>query len=338
MTEIQIEQRDEAGETCREILAELPRWFGIEEVNESYARAADEHVSLVAVDGDIDVGIITIVRHAERSAEVHLLAVRPGRHREGVGTKLLQTAEAHLRGRGVRFLQVKTLAPAQPDDEYAQTHAFYRARGFVTLQDLPDLGDVENPARQMIKTIFPAGLVEVPDPGLPWDLLGFSLRRWREDDWPAIVAACDDEAIRRFTMMPHGISEARARVRAANAADAWNHGFPNVAIADERDRVVGTVHWMPREVPGNAEAAYWVLPEARGRGWVPSALRHMTNWAFTHAGIERMEVLVDLDNEASQRAAEKAGFVREGIRRGYEEVPGRDTRSDLWCFARLSTD
>lgn len=338
MTEIRIEERQDAGETCREILAELPDWFGIEEANEGYARAADEHPSLVAVDGDTDVGIITVVQHAQRSAEVHLLAVRPGRHRQGIGTKLLQTAEAHLRGRGVRFLQVKTLAPAHPDEGYARTRAFYLAQGFVTLQDFPDLWDVENPARQMIKTIFPGGLVDVPDPGLPWRFDGFSLRRWREADWPAIVAACEDEPIRRFTMMPHGISEARARVRAANAADAWEHGFPNVAVVDARDRVVGTVHWMPREVPGNAEAAYWALPEVRGRGWIPSALRHMTDWAFTNAGIERMEVLIDLDNEASQRAAEKAGFVREGIRRGYEEVPGRATRSDLWCFARLSTD
>ena len=338
MTEIRIERRQQAAETCRSILAELPAWFGIEEANEDYARAADEHVSLVAVEGEVDVGVITVVLHAKRSAEVHLLAVTPVRHRQGIGTKLLNAAETHLRGLGIRFLQVKTLAPARPDEGYARTRAFYEARGFVTLEDFADLWGEENPARQMIKTIFPEGLSNLPDPGLPWHLGEFSLRPWREADWPAIVAACDDEAIRRFTMMPHGITEERARVRAVNAAAAWERGFPQVAVADGDDRAVGAVHWMPRGVPGNAEAAYWLLPEFRGRGWLPAALREMADWAFVNAGIARMEVLVDLDNEASQRAAEKAGFVREGIRRGYEEVPGRDGRSDLWCFARLSTD
>lgn len=338
MSGVRIERREKAADACRSILAELPHWFGIPEANEAYARSADQHPSWVAVDDGADVGIITVVPHADRAAEVHLLAVRPGRHRRGIGTQLLRRAEAHLRGRGVRFLQVKTLAPSKADDGYARTRAFYEARGFVTLEDFPDLWDPHNPARQLIKTIFPAGLVNVPDPGLPWEVEGFSLRRWREDDWPAIVAACDDEAIRRFTMLPHGISEELARARAANAADGWERGFPHVAVADQDGVAVGAVHWIPREVPGNAEAAYWLLPDARGRGWIPLALRRMTDWAFANVGIARMEVLVDLDNEASQRAAEKAGFVREGIRRGYEEVPGREARSDLWCFARLSTD
>lgn len=338
MTDIRIERREQAGAVCRSILAELPGWFGIPEANEAYAQAADEHDTFVAVDDDQDVGVITIVRHAKRSAEVHLMAVVPTRHRQGIGTKLLRAAEGYLRGRGVRFLQVKTLSPADPDEGYARTRAFYEASGFVALEDFPDLWDPSNPARQMIKTIFPAGLVDLPDPGLPWALGDFTLRRWTEDDWPAIVAACDDQEIRSFTMMPHGISESGARTRAAHYADSWDRGFPAVAIADDTDRVVGNVHWVPLAVPGNAEAAYWLLPDARGRGWAPRALRCMTDWAFRNAGIARMEVLVDLENAASQRAAEKADFVREGIRRGYEEVPGRSGRSDLWCFARLASD
>ena len=150
---VRIERREQAGDACRSILAELPEWFGMPEANEAYARAADEHPSWVAVDDGTEVGLITVVQHADRAAEVHLLAVRPGRHRDGIGTELLQTAEAHLRGLGVRFLQVKTLAPSKPDEGYARTRAFYEARGFVTLEDFPDLWDPHNPARQMIKTI-----------------------------------------------------------------------------------------------------------------------------------------------------------------------------------------
>jgi GNAT superfamily N-acetyltransferase len=154
MGEIRIEHRSDAGAACRAILDELPHWFGIEEANDGYVAAAEQHLSLVGVDEDgTDVGIITLVQHGKRSAEVHLLAVRPHLHRTGIGTQLLQRGEAVLRGKGVRFLQVKTLSPAHPDEGYARTRAFYEARGFVTLEDFPDLWDPQNPARQMIKTI-----------------------------------------------------------------------------------------------------------------------------------------------------------------------------------------
>lgn len=150
---MEIDSHPDPSAACRSILAELPAWFGIPEANDEYAHAAAEHPSLVATDNTGDVGIITLVRHSPAAAEVHLMAVRPARHRSGVGTALLAEAEARLRNDGVRFLQVKTIAPASPDPGYALTRAFYEAAGFVTLEDFPDLWDPSNPARQMIKTI-----------------------------------------------------------------------------------------------------------------------------------------------------------------------------------------
>lgn len=64
-----------------------------------------------------------------------------------------------------------------------------------------------------------------------------------------------------------------------------------------------------------------------GRGWGAQALELVTRWAFEHMGVERMEVVIDMENEASQRTAEKAGFTREGVRRGYERVPDHGSPS-----------
>lgn len=141
------------GDVCRSVLGELPQWFGIPEANADYVDHADDDPGVVAaVDGEA-IGVTTIVRHSEHSAEVYLMAVRPTWHRRGVGAAMLAAAERQLAGDGVEFLQVKTLSPANPDPGYALTRAFYLAYGFRVLEEFPDLWDPSNPALMMIKTV-----------------------------------------------------------------------------------------------------------------------------------------------------------------------------------------
>ena len=96
-------------------------------------------------------GLTTIVRHFISSAEVHLMAVVPDRHRQGVGAAMLGFVEDDLVRQGVEFLQVKTLADTHPDPGYAETRRFYQAMGFRPLEVHPELWDVDNPALQMVK-------------------------------------------------------------------------------------------------------------------------------------------------------------------------------------------
>lgn len=138
---------------CAEILAELPTWFGIPEANVDYVAASVANETLVAYDDERPVGLLTIVEHGPSSAEVHLMAVRPELHRQGIGRALLVEAERRLRLREVRFLQVKTLSSRHPDAGYALTRAFYRDQGFVELEEFPELWGAENPALQMVKAL-----------------------------------------------------------------------------------------------------------------------------------------------------------------------------------------
>jgi hypothetical protein len=68
---------------------------------------------------------------------------------------MLMHVEGALAKDGVEFLQVKTLTPSKPNDEYEKTRAFYLSCGFRPLEEFPDLWDAENPALQMIKTVTP---------------------------------------------------------------------------------------------------------------------------------------------------------------------------------------
>ena len=60
---------------------------------------------------------------------------------------------------------------------------------------------------------------------------------------------------------------------------------------------------------------YWVRSTAAGRGVATQAARLMARFAFEQVGLHRVEILAAIPNIASQRVAEKAGAVREGVLR-----------------------
>lgn len=144
---------DGSGDICSAILAELPQSFGIPAANADYAAAADRHPTVIAMVNDQPVGVLTTVQHSDAAAEVYVMAVLPEHHRRGVGVAMLSAAEQDLAGRGITFLQVKTLAATHPDPGYVKTRAFYQANGFETLEVFPDLWGSDNPALQMVKHI-----------------------------------------------------------------------------------------------------------------------------------------------------------------------------------------
>jgi GNAT superfamily N-acetyltransferase len=144
-----------SGALCRQLLDELPDWFGVSEAVDEYVARADGARAAVAVANRLEVGLLTLVRHTESAAEIDVMAVRPGYQRRGVGRALLARAERLLAEDGVEYLQVKTLADTVDYEPYARTRAFYAACGFRPLQVFPDLWDPENPALQLVKRLQP---------------------------------------------------------------------------------------------------------------------------------------------------------------------------------------
>ncbi len=121
------------------ILDDLPQWFGLPESNAAYAAAGERLPGYVATtpEGE-DIGVALIERHFPQTAEIHVIAVKPRWHRQGVGRALLAAAEADLRAAGTCVLTVKTLGLADPDEGYRRTRSFYLALGFLPLEEFPD--------------------------------------------------------------------------------------------------------------------------------------------------------------------------------------------------------
>ena len=164
-----------------------------------------------------------------------------------------------------------------------------------------------------------------------------ALRPWTQADIPAIVAMCSDELSARFTTVPSPYTESDARRWFANHESHLASGeSASFAIVEPpSDDPIGSIGLYVLN-PGMAEVGYLAAPAARGRGVMTRSLELISEWAFTGLGIERLQLTTHLDNPASQRVAEKCGFVREGLLRRYGVQRGQ--RVDLVMFARLPDD
>lgn len=113
------------------------------------------------------------------------------------------------------------------------------------------------------------------------------------------------------------------------------HGY-SFAIADaDTDRGFGQIGLWPGR-HGRASVGYWVAAFARRRGVAQQALHMLSDWGLTLPGLHRLELYAEPWNEGSWRAAERAGYVREGLLRSWELVG--DQRRDMYVYSRLTTD
>ncbi|HEX7441621.1 MAG TPA: GNAT family N-acetyltransferase [Caldimonas sp.] len=138
---------------CEAVLRTLPKWFGIEHALRMYARDSGVMPTFAAVEDDTVVGFLTLQEHFASAWEIHCMAIKAEARGQGLGSRLLSRAESWLVARGVRFLQVKTVAATSASLAYAQTREFYTRRGFTPLEVFPTLWDAHNPALQCIKVL-----------------------------------------------------------------------------------------------------------------------------------------------------------------------------------------
>lgn len=164
-----------------------------------------------------------------------------------------------------------------------------------------------------------------------------SLRPFRLGDARAISAACQDPDIPRFTMMPDTMTEAQARVWIERGHESWSRGVARFAITvAPSDHCIGQIGIHVDRAVHRAEAFYWLGPSARGQGYAAEALHLVTEWAFRDFDVVRVQLVTHLDNDASQRVAQRCGFVREGVLRAWEPV--KDDQPDLVMWSRLESD
>jgi RimJ/RimL family protein N-acetyltransferase len=178
----------------------------------------------------------------------------------------------------------------------------------------------------------------IPLPNPPLTDGEILLRPWQPRDAPAVTAACQDPEIPRWTVVPHNYTERHARdFISGTVADLESGRELALAVVDGEDRLLGALGLSNFDwVDLKGEIGYWMVREARRRGIGARATRMLAVWALSQLGLERLELLANPDNEASQRLAERAGFTREGTLRRYRRRHG--VREDLVMYSLLAED
>ena len=164
-----------------------------------------------------------------------------------------------------------------------------------------------------------------------------SLRPWHEADVPGKLRAFSDPVMQQFSWRTTPYTQADARIDFAAQEEARIRGEElNFALVEPDDQaaVLGGCSLQDVRLDhGRAALGYWLASEARGRGVATHAVRLLARWAFAKLGLARLELTCGLDNEASQRVAERCGFVREGLLRSH--VPFKGARRDSVLYSLL---
>ena len=167
-----------------------------------------------------------------------------------------------------------------------------------------------------------------------------ALRAWRDSDLQALVVACQDPEISRWTRVPYPYGPTDARAYLLQRHDTLHAGTAApfaIVSATDRDHLLGSISLMRFSWKhARAEVGYWLAREGRGQGHATRAVRLITAWGFRDLGLERIDLMAATENPASQRVAERCGFTREAVLRSY--LQGKDGRQDMVAFGLLARD
>jgi putative acetyltransferase len=333
------------------------RWIATEVPLDRSARRArflnqldnDRAASFVALADNRLVGGLGIDLHSG-VAELGMF-VAPDARASGIGSALMQACVDWARAAGAH----KVILEVWPHNFAAR--ALYSKFGFVTegrlrrayrrrngeLWDAFSMGlvlDRTSPGRAgplgTAMEWIPGSQAElsVPAEGLRRD--GLVLRPGRFTDAAALVAALDDAEIHRWLeRLPDPYTTEDALAFLCDARQGWTEGTGAHFFVMRDGDLSGSIRLgFDTDDPGCAEAGYWVDRQARGRGVGTAALNAVVEWAFAALALRRVELHAAVENQASRRVAERAGFEQEGIKRAWRQVRGEPT--DFALYARIA--
>ena len=128
--------------------------------------------------------------------------------------------------------------------------------------------------------------------------------------------AQDREVTRYLVWVPHSSVEATKKF-IAFCQDRWMSAvaFPYAITRKQDGQLLGMIEVRPNG--HRADFGYVLAREYWGNGFMPEAIAALVEITLRPPAIYRMEATCDVENKASARALEKAGFSREGLLRRY---------------------
>lgn len=132
----------------------------------------------------------------------------------------------------------------------------------------------------------------------------------------------------------HGHAEEFLR----HAVQAWDDGSEyTFYVFDARtERLLGGCGLNYVDPPfRRCNLGYWCRTSETGRGVTTAATKLLARWALEAKGFERIEIVVETHNQASQRVAVKAGAQFEGIARRRVRLHDQQLDGAVFSFTTI---
>ena len=147
---IEILDKEEKKAISKEVLNDLPEWFGLSESTQKYINDSQNKPFVAAYVNDEPVGFIVLNETSKDCADIFVMGIKKKFHRMGVGSMLNEAYEAIARKLGYTYSQVKTVQFGHYK-EYDISNNFYIAMGYKELECFPTLWDEWNPCQIFVK-------------------------------------------------------------------------------------------------------------------------------------------------------------------------------------------
>ena len=140
------------------------------------------------------------------------------------------------------------------------------------------------------------------------------LRRYREDDLDAVLAAVTESAGHLSPWLPWAANYSRKAAEAFldSSDQGWDDGTVYNYAITTAGALAGGIGLMARIGPGGLEIGYWVHQAFTRRGLATAAAAALVEQAFRLPGVDRLEIVHDELNVASGGIPRKLGFTEVG--------------------------
>jgi [ribosomal protein S5]-alanine N-acetyltransferase len=118
---------------------------------------------------------------------------------------------------------------------------------------------------------------------------------------------------------------------------AWSEDGAGPYLVLSQDGVLLGGSGLALHTPQSAETGYVFAQDAWGRGYATEVVQRVVLLAFRIPSLSRLRALCHLENAASRRVLEKAGFVLEEVLRNHSVFPncGLPNAVDVCSYARV---
>jgi RimJ/RimL family protein N-acetyltransferase len=166
------------------------------------------------------------------------------------------------------------------------------------------------------------------------------IRPFREADAPLLYAAVRESIPEVSPWLPwchenYSIEESRQFVLSREIVSQGDEWYSFAVFSKDERRFLGGVglNFINR-VHQVGNLGYWVRSSETGKGVAARAARLAAQFGFGRLGLQRIEILAAIPNLASQRVAERAGAIREGVLRKRLLIRGVPQDAVLFSLVR----